>query len=89
MKFINIKNVSFFIIKTNDSWIRDYGPNFIVRNTATGRQLAINRWLFNSWGKKYPWRKDQNANIQIVNEMNYPWFNPGIVLEGGAIDVNG
>ena len=21
--------------------------------------------------------------------MNYPWFNPGVVLEGGAIDVNG
>ena len=86
---INIKNIVFYIIKTNDSWIRDYGPNFIVRNSATGRQLAINRWLFNSWGKKYPWRKDQNANIQIVNGMNYPWFNPGVVLEGGAIDVNG
>ncbi len=87
--YIDIKSISFHIIQTNDSWIRDYGPNFIVRDTATGRQIAINRWLFNSWGKKYPWEKDQNANIKIVNDISYPWFNPGIVLEGGAIDVNG
>ena len=86
---LNIKRIFFHQIVTNDSWIRDFGPNFVVRKASTGRQVAINRWLFNSWGKKYPWKSDNEAGLIIARESNLAWFDPRIVLEGGAIDVNG
>jgi agmatine deiminase len=86
---INLKKIHFHIIMTNDAWIRDFGPNFIVRESSTGRQIAINHWRFNSWGKKYSWERDDEASNKIARESNLPWFDPKIVLEGGAIDVNG
>ena len=86
---LNTKNIYFHEILTNDAWIRDFGPNFIVRESSTGRQIAINRWQFNSWGEKYGWEKDNEAGDKIVRESKLTWFDPKIVLEGGAIDVNG
>ena len=86
---LNTKKIYFHEILTNDVWIRDFGPNFIVRESSTGRQIAINRWQFNSWGEKYDWEKDNEAGEKIVRESKLTWFDPKIVLEGGAIDVNG
>ena len=86
---LNTKKIYFHEILTNDVWIRDFGPNFIVRESSTGRQIAINRWQFNSWGEKYDWGKDNEAGEKIVRESKLTWFDPKIVLEGGAIDVNG
>jgi len=86
---LNTKQIHFHEIITNDVWIRDFGPNFIIRESSTGRQIAINRWQFNSWGQKYDWEKDNEACEKIVRESKLPWFDPKIVLEGGAIDVNG
>ncbi|SVD43308.1 uncharacterized protein METZ01_LOCUS396162, partial [marine metagenome] len=86
---INFDPIRFHKIPTDDVWIRDFGPNFLARETLTGRQIAVNRWRFNSWGEKYPWEKDDNAEREIVRKVKLPWFDPGIVLEGGAIDVNG
>ena len=86
---INFDPIRFHKIPTDDVWIRDFGPNFLARETLTGRQIAVNRWRFNSWGEKYPWKRDDNAEREIVREVKLPWFNPGITLEGGAIDVNG
>jgi agmatine deiminase len=47
-------------------------------------------WIFNSWGEKYEelLRDKQIAGI-INSEMHLNCFEPGIVLEGGSIDVNG
>ena len=86
---LNTKRIHFHKILTNDAWIRDFGPNFIVRESSTGRQIAINRWHFNSWGQKYPWEKDNGVGDKIARESKLAWFDPKIVLEGGAIDVNG
>jgi agmatine deiminase len=47
-------------------------------------------WNFNAWGGKY---EDQVRDGRIPTIMNrwleFPRFVPGIVLEGGSIDVNG
>ena len=86
---LNTKRIHFHKILTDDAWIRDFGPNFIVRESSTGRQMAINRWHFNSWGQKYPWKKDNEVGDKIARESKLAWFDPKIVLEGGAIDVNG
>jgi agmatine deiminase len=86
---LNTKRIFFHEILTNDAWIRDFGPNFIVRKSSSGREIAINRWQFNSWGEKYPWQKDNEASDKIIRELKITYFDPKVVLEGGSIDVNG
>jgi agmatine deiminase len=48
------------------------------------------RWNFNAWGNKY---ENQIRDGKMPHTMNrrllLPMFEPGIVLEGGSIDVNG
>ena len=86
---ISTNHIIFHTIQTNDAWIRDFGPNFIKHKSPFGWQVAANRWRFDSWGKKYPWEKDDTARQEIIRAVGLPWFNPNIVLEGGAIEVNG
>ena len=87
---IPLDKVSFHTIPTNDSWIRDYGPNFISRETESGgNEVAANVWQFDSWGGKYPADLDGRAAGKIAEKMKFRHFLPAIVLEGGAIDVNG
>ena len=83
---VNMVNIVLHDIPTNDSWIRDYGPNFIVQDNG---KVAVNDWGFDSWGRKYKWELDDLAGTVIAEESKSYHFKPGIVLEGGAIDVNG
>ena len=83
---VKMENIFLHDIPTNDSWIRDYGPNFIVK---TDGKVAANDWDFDSWGRKYKWELDDLAGTVIAEESGLDHFKPEIVLEGGAIDVNG
>ncbi len=84
---IDLNRVHFYIFDYADVWFRDYGPVF-VKNQR--HQLAMLHWNFNSWGEKYETLlKDKQIPEIINNKMNIPCFKPGIVLEGGSIDVNG
>ncbi len=87
---LNNQNIIIYSIPSNDSWIRDYGPNFLVRITDSGkREVAANLWKFDSWGGKYEWDLDDRVGSAIMDLLAIPRFEPGIVLEGGAIEVNG
>jgi agmatine deiminase len=93
---IPCESVRFYIIPTNDAWIRDYGPNFLVSGDSSNRQIALNNWQFNSWGGKYDFESDNydgeldnQAGNEIAHHLKLPVFEPGRILEGGAIDVNG
>ncbi len=85
---VALAQVDFVRVRTEDSWIRDYGPTFVV-NPASG-QVAIIKWIFNGWGNKYD---DLIGDDRIPHELNRDlglrMFEPGIVLEGGSIEVNG
>ncbi len=84
------ENIKIFITKTNDSWIRDYGPNFLIKEAPDGtREVTANLWKFDSWGGKYEWDLDDKAGSAITDILGMSPFEPGIVLEGGAIEVNG
>ena len=81
------ENLRFYQIPTVDSWIRDYGPNFLVNDRG---ELAYNDFIFNAWGEKYTeLRRDDAIPSQLEAKLGIPRFEPRIVLEGGAIDVNG
>jgi agmatine deiminase len=83
-----LKNVVFFERDYADVWFRDYGPTFIVNRHQ--KQIAIVNWIFNAWGGKYKdLMKDSQMPYFISEDMGLPFFKPVVVLEGGAIDVNG
>jgi len=85
--FPGAENVRYHQIPTVDSWIRDYGPNFLINDKI---QLAYNDWIFNAWGNKYEeLKKDDAIPARLESLLNVPRFTPGIVMEGGSIEVNG
>lgn len=86
--FPAVNNVRFHQIPTVDSWIRDYGPNFLI--SRDGTEGAFNDWIFNAWGNKYEALKRDDRIPRVLEPLvQFPRFEPGIVLEGGAIEVNG
>jgi agmatine deiminase len=83
-----LKNLVLHTLDYADVWIRDYGPTFVVNRLR--KRLAIVDWKFNAWGNKYPeLLGDDLIPSMISEELRVPVFRPGIVLEGGSIDVNG
>ena len=86
--FSRAESVRFHQIPTVDSWMRDYGPNFLV--SRDGSEGAFNDWIFNAWGDKYEALKQDDRIPRLLEPiLRLSRFEPGIVLEGGAIDVNG
>ncbi len=85
--FPGAESLRCYRIPTVDAWIRDYGPNFIKRGA---NELAYNDWVFNAWGDKYEaLKRDDAIPQQLETVLGVPHFEPGIVLEGGSIEVNG
>lgn len=84
----HLPRVTLHDMPTNDAWMRDHGPMFLVG--PAGTPPALVDWHYNAWGGKYPpFDRDQQVPRQIAEKLSYRRFEPGIVLEGGAIDVNG
>ena len=75
---------------TNDAWCRDHGPVFVHREAAGRREEIILDWGYNAWGNKYPpYDLDDVVPTRIGKELGIPVMSPGMVLEGGSIDLNG
>jgi agmatine deiminase len=84
----HLASVTLHDVPTNDAWMRDHGPTFLVGPPGAPRALVD--WEYNAWGGKYPAFDDDNrVPARIASIAGYRRFAPGIVLEGGAIDVNG
>ena len=83
---IGDKNVDFHIIPTNDVWARDNGPIFVINDLG---QVAITDWVFNGWGQRFPHELDNQVPAIIGAELDLPVFQAPMVLEGGAVEVNG
>jgi agmatine deiminase len=86
-------NIEFVTIATNDSWVRDTGPVFLRRrgdaHADAGPRAAV-AWAWNAWGGKYPpWDDDARVARSIAARLGLDTFEPGIVLEGGAIETDG
>jgi agmatine deiminase len=83
-------NIFFHYNPTNDAWCRDHGPIFLQRQHKGRTEQAIVDWGYNAWGGKYPpYDLDDVIPSRIGRELGLPVFHPGIVLEGGSIEVNG
>lgn len=79
-------NVFFHHFPTNDAWCRDHGPIFVQR----GSEQLILDWGYNAWGGKYPpFDLDDRIPTQVGDAFDIEVVSPGMILEGGSIDVNG
>lgn len=86
----NPDNVEYYIIPTNRVWVRDSGPIFVYQ----GKKKVMLDWRFNAWAKYPNWRLDNKVPPMIEIHLGYSRLEPvrhkrRVVLEGGAIDVNG
>jgi len=84
---VDLRKIHFLRFNYADVWFRDYGPTFVKNQHG---QLAMVHWIFNSWGNKYAeLLRDGKIPQVIQKKTQLTCFEPGIVLEGGSIDVNG
>ena len=82
--------VRFHHFPAYEPWCRDHGPIFLVRDGEGGRERAVVDWGYNAWGGKYPpYDLDDAIPQQVARLRQLTCFSPGMVLEGGSIDVNG
>jgi agmatine deiminase len=87
---VPLTRVFFHHNPTNDAWCRDHGPCFIQRTVDGRREEAIIDWGYNAWGGKYPpFDADDVIPTRIGAEFGIPVFHPGVIMEGGSIEVNG
>jgi len=79
--------VNFPVIKTDDIWIRDYGPFFMKKSKKT----VVSEAEFNAWGAKFPpWNNDNKIPARIAKATGYKEGKKiPFIFEGGAIEVNG
>lgn len=97
---VNLTKVTFRIANYMDGWMRDCGPIFVrslppsppERGAGDEGQnkLSLVKWIFNQWGGKFPdLLPDDALPYKIKQWLNLKMEQPELVLEGGAIDVNG
>ena len=81
-----MQRVEFHHFPTNRGWCRDYCPIFVWNSAG---QSVITDWIFNGWAKYENHALDNDIPRQVAQCLALPRIEPGIVLEGGSIDVNG
>ncbi len=75
-----------FEVALDDSWSRDNGPIFVRRGD---NRLALANFGFNGWGQKQPCERDDRLPIFLSERLRIRRYDAPMVLEGGAISVDG
>ncbi|MHB9856934.1 agmatine deiminase [Streptomyces sp. YIM S03343] len=78
-------------MSTDDSWMRDIGPTFVVDDNGDVRGVD---WDFNAWGGLvdglyFPWADDDAVARKVMEIEEVARYKADFVLEGGSIDVDG
>ena len=81
------KEIEVFEIELDDSWIRDNGPIFVCDSC---NRVALVKFAFNAWGNKSPsYSKDDYVPIALSEHLRIRHYVAPMILEGGAISVDG
>ncbi|HET9198625.1 MAG TPA: agmatine deiminase [Solirubrobacterales bacterium] len=78
-------------VSSDDAWMRDCGPTFVVDGAGARRGID---WRFNAWGGTdgglyFPWDRDDRVAAKVLEIEGADRYRAPIVLEGGAIHVDG
>jgi len=89
---VDSSRVEFHRIKHDRGWMRDSGPMF-VKHDKTG-EVAVVKFKFNAWAKYDDWKLDNKVAVEFARRkkrkiLHASYGGREMVLEGGAIDVNG
>jgi agmatine deiminase len=97
---VDLDPVVFVKAATDRAWTRDSGPTFVVNDRASEDEdrIGLIDWRFNGWAKCEDHRHDNRLPRRIGRRLSLPRWVPRVevegrrvrvVMEGGAIDVNG
>jgi agmatine deiminase len=78
-------------LSSNDAWMRDVGPTFVVN--AAGKRRAVD-WQFNAWGGLngglyFPWDQDALVAQKLAAVEGVDRYAAPLIMEGGAIHADG
>lgn len=78
-------------VSTDDAWIRDTGPTFVIDGGGGRRGVD---WRFNAWGGLegglyFPWDRDDRVARKVLEVEGADRYPAPFVLEGGSIHVDG
>ncbi len=79
-------------IASNDAWIRDCGPTFVINDKGETRAID---WGFNAWGGLFdglyfPWDMDLQVAQKVCEIENVDSYHtPDFIMEGGSFHVDG
>jgi agmatine deiminase len=82
----DLSGVVFHRCPTDRSWTRDYGPIFVQHSSG---EVAVTHWRFNGWARYSNFARDAAVPAFAARLLRMRRRETGVVLEGGAIDVNG
>lgn len=91
-RFKDCKNIYVTEVESDDDWLRDISPTFLVKNTGKNRYLRSVGWKFNGWGKpkEIEHEKDALVALKISNSLAVPFYKKfDFVCEGGSFSVDG
>lgn len=78
-------------LSSNDAWMRDCGPTFVVDALRAVRGVD---WDFNAWGGLngglyYPWDLDEQVARKVLEIERLERYKAPLVMEGGSIHADG
>jgi agmatine deiminase len=78
-------------LASDDAWIRDTGPSFVLDGAGNRRGVD---WRFNAWGGLdgglySSWDRDEQVAARVLEIEAADRYRAPVVLEGGAIHVDG
>lgn len=87
---IPLDNIDFMITKTDRGWMRDSSPAFV----KVGKKTKAVKFTFDGWAKYSNYKSDRKIPELLSKHLNIGiesaiYKNKNVVLEGGAIDING
>ncbi|MDP6058138.1 MAG: agmatine deiminase family protein, partial [Pirellulaceae bacterium] len=84
---VAVANLDVIGVPTDDAWVRDYGPIFVVDNQSPSAlqdvghaNLACHDFRFNGWGGKYgPHERDDLVTHRIARHLEIPCFDHSLI----------
>lgn len=83
----DMPQIIFIEIETNDTWVRDYGPQLLLGNQDY-QYLDLE---FNAWSEQYPYHLDNlfaESFFDIVDQDHCEYYRAPIVIEGGNLEFD-